>query len=102
VNTQRKPIFGTLAVVLPLAGYLIASVIVENKKLTERDYSGLVQTLLILIWGGSCLLLGTAFGIVSLARREAPKWVAWTGLGITWVPIVGIAVVAGVSKVSGR
>ena len=84
-----------LALILPVLGYLIAWYISEDKNLTAYDETGLAGVVLTL----NCLGLGTVFGIVSLFRREVPRWVAWTGLGIAWVPIFGIAVVPGLRKV---
>jgi hypothetical protein len=88
MNTHRSPVFGALSVVAPVAGYFFVWRIASDKAAAQGDYTGLAVPLTIFIWYAPCLLLSSSFGVISLIRRETPKWVAWTGVGIAWAPVI--------------
>jgi uncharacterized membrane protein len=87
-GARRNPIFGVLAVIAPLVGFFFWWRIESDETAAAGDYTGLGIPLAIVLCYAPCLLLSTLFAVVSFVRRESPKQVAWSGLGIAWAPVV--------------
>ena len=79
MSSNRKPIFGVLSVVLPLAGLVIASLTftVIDPPEPPHQLSGLYAG--ILFFALACAISGIAAGLIGWIRAEQHYWISIFG-----------------------
>lgn len=83
---KRTAMFGGISLAMFCAGAVVAFVMGQaGSGLSGEDGLGAVVGAGFLFVGGS--VLATLSGVVSLWRREIPRWPAVTGLALSAIPV---------------